>query len=121
MWVLRTAAVPFRVGMLEAQEGPLGYGVRDGARDVQGREGVEALDAAAGRVAYACDAGTVAGAVRVVDILDYRLAHRFSCQTDAAGRFDARDGCDEARAGDPEARRHLSRTLGRPNGQRAAT
>src|ERR671915_1557413 len=72
---------------------------------------MEALDAAAGLIAYACDACSVAGAVRPVDLLDYRFAHRSSCLSDAAGRLHARDGDNQARAGNPEARRHLARPL----------
>src|SRR5215211_8612990 len=72
---------------------------------------MEALDAAAGLIAYACDACSVAGAVRPVDLLDYRFAHRSSCLSDAAGRLHARDGDNQARTGNPEARRHLARPL----------
>jgi len=61
-----------------------------------------------------------------VDLLDYRLADRISCLADAAGRLDARDGGDQARAGDQKLVgisrvRSFSITLGRPKGQRAAT
>jgi hypothetical protein len=105
--------------MLEALDGPYGDAVRDGARDVQGREGVEALDTAAGCVADSCDARSIAGAVLVVDLLDYRRAHRFSCLPDAAGRLHARDGGDQARAGNPEARRHLAPPLVLDNARQA--
>jgi len=56
--------------MFEATEGPFGYAVRDGARDVQGCESMETLDATVGRVAYACDAGSVTASVGVVNLLD---------------------------------------------------
>src|SRR5215204_6756459 len=80
---------------------------------------MKALDAAAGRVADTCDAGPVDGTVRGVDSLDYRSAHRFSCLPDAAGRLHARDGGDQARAGNPEARRHLAHTLVLDNARQA--
>jgi hypothetical protein len=98
-----------RVGFFEALEGPFGYLIRDGAREVEGREGVETLDVAS--LADSRDAGPVAGAVSVMDLLYHRPADRFLRLADAAGRFDARDGCDEARAGDPEGRRHVSGPL----------
>src|SRR5215212_5884902 len=72
---------------------------------------MEALDAAAGLVAHARDAGTVARAMRAVDLLHGRFSERLLRLADAAGRLDTRDGGDEARAGDPEARRHLARPL----------
>src|SRR5215203_5268397 len=80
---------------------------------------MEALHAAAGLVADACDAGPVAGAVHVVDLLYDRFAHRLLCLADTAGRFDARDGGDEAWAGNPEARRHLARPLVLDNARQA--
>src|SRR5215203_7457336 len=72
---------------------------------------MEALDAATGPIADSCDARPVAGEVLAVDLLDDCVADRFSCLPDAAGRFHARDGGDQARAGNPEARRHLARSL----------
>src|SRR5215207_4956730 len=80
---------------------------------------MEALHAAAGLVADACDAGPVAGAMHVVDLLYDRFAHRLLCLADTAGRFDARDGGDEAWAGNPEARRHLARPLVLDNARQA--
>src|SRR5215208_383296 len=80
---------------------------------------MKALDAAAGRVADTCDAGPVDGTVRGVDSLDYQRAHRFSCLHDAAGRLHARDGGDQARASNPEARRHLAHTLVLDNARQA--
>src|SRR5688572_20875816 len=100
-----------RVRISEATEGPIGYGVGDSARDVQGREGVQALDAPRGLIADARDAGSVAGEVLVVDPLDRRLPDRLLRLAYTARRFDARDRGDEGRAGDPEARRHLTRPL----------
>src|ERR671911_3065283 len=72
---------------------------------------MEALDAATGPIADSCDARPVAGEVLAVDLLDDCFVDRFSCLPDAAGRFHARDGGDQARAGNPEARRHLARPL----------
>src|SRR5215210_1910273 len=70
---------------------------------------MEALDAAAGLIADSCGAGPIEGAVRAVDLLDDCFSDRFSCLPDTAGRLHARDGGDQARAGDPETRRHLAR------------
>src|SRR5215213_5220191 len=72
---------------------------------------METLDTAAGCGADSCDAWPVAGAVLAVDLLDDCVADRFSCLPDSAGRLHARDGDDQARAGNPEARRHLARPL----------
>src|SRR5215204_1445783 len=46
-----------------------------------------------------------------VGLLDGCFADCFSCLPDSAGRLHARDGGDQARAGNPEARRHLARPL----------
>src|SRR5215210_459446 len=70
---------------------------------------MEALDASCGLVADSCDAHPVAGMMRAVDLLHGRFADRLLRLADAASRLDTRDGGDEARAGDPEARRHLAR------------
>src|SRR5215212_4580700 len=70
---------------------------------------MEALDAAAGLIADSCDAGPIEGVVRAVNLLDDCFSDRFSCLPDTAGRLHARDGGDQARAGDPETRRHLAR------------
>ena len=89
-------------------EGPLGYRVRDSAGEVEGCERVEAFDVAAGFVADAGDAGSVAGEVLAMDLFDRLLADRLLGGPHPAGGFDAGDSPVEARAGDPEARRHLS-------------
>src|SRR5215210_3225106 len=72
---------------------------------------MEAFDAAASYVADTCDARPVARAMLAVDLLDDCFADRFSCLPDSAGRLHVRDGGDQARAGNPEARRHLARPL----------
>jgi hypothetical protein len=105
--------------MVEAQEGPSGYGIRDGARDVQCHESMEAFDTAAGCGADSCDARSVAGAVLAVDLLDDRFADCFSGFPDSAGRLHARDGGNQARARDPEARRHLAPPLVLDNARQA--
>src|SRR5215210_5040006 len=80
---------------------------------------MEALDAAAGLVADACDTHPVARAMCAVDLLHGCLADHLLRLADAAGRLDARDGGDEARAGHPEARRHLARPLVLDNARQA--
>src|SRR4051812_41602435 len=106
--VLRRAATSFRVGLTRPPEGPFGYGVGNGARDVKGGESVQALHAARGPLANAADARPVAGAVLVVDPLYDGLAGRFAGFPDAAGGLYSGDGGDEAGTGDPEGRRHLA-------------
>ena len=88
---------------------PLCDGVGDSAGEVEGGKGVEALDVAA--PADAGDAGSVAGEVFVVDLLDPLLANLCGSGAHAAGRLDARDGPVQARAGDPEPRRHAAGAL----------
>src|SRR5688500_690480 len=80
---------------------------------------MKALDAAWGLIADSCDARAVEGTVLAMDLLDYCFAHGFSCLPDAAGRLHARDGGDQARTGDPEARRHLARLLVLDNARKA--
>src|SRR5215212_8349508 len=80
---------------------------------------METLNAAMGLITDACDAYTVAGAMRAVDLLHGRVADRLLRRADAAGRLDARDGGDEAWAGDPKARRHLARPLVLDNARQA--
>ena len=95
-------------GVAETSEGPLGYRVRDGAGEVEGCERVEAFDVAAG---FATDAGyprPVAGEVLGVYPFDELLSYTLLCGPDPAGGLDAGYGPVEARAGDPEARRHFS-------------
>jgi hypothetical protein len=109
--VLRGATGVPGIGISKTFEGPLCYRIRDGAGEVEGSKGVEAFDAAAGSIADAGDAGTVERAVLGVDLLYRFLADRFPGFADAAGRLDAGDRGYEARAGDPEARRHLAAPL----------
>src|SRR5918997_4623016 len=80
---------------------------------------METLDATASRVADTRDARSVEGGVLVVDLLDGRFADYISCPPDSAGRLHARDGGDQARAGDPEARRHLALPLVLDNARRS--
>src|SRR5687768_12597293 len=80
---------------------------------------MEALDAARGLIADSCDACPVEGAVLAVDLLDACFADRFSCLPNAACRLHARDGGDKARAGGPEACRHLARPLVLDNARHA--
>src|SRR5215213_7614485 len=80
---------------------------------------MEAFDAAAGCGADSCDARSVAGAVLAVDLLDDRFADCFSGLPDSAGRLHARDAGDQARARDPEARRHLAPPLVLDNARQA--
>src|SRR5215210_2056969 len=80
---------------------------------------METLNVAVGLITDACDAGTVARAMRAVDLRHGRVADRLLRRADAAGRLDARDGGDEAWAGDPEARRHLARPLVLDNARQA--
>src|SRR5215218_9933397 len=80
---------------------------------------METLNAAMGLITDARDAGTVTGAMRGVDLLHGRVADRLLRRADATGRLEARDGGDEARTGDPEARRHLARPLVLDNARQA--
>src|SRR5829696_5467965 len=80
---------------------------------------METLNAAMGLITDARDAGTVTGAMRGVDLLHGRVADRLLRRADATGRLEARDGGDEAWAGDPEARRHLARPLVLDNARQA--
>ena len=106
--LLRGAASIFGVGVTEASDGPLGYRVRDGAGEVEGCERVEAFDVATGFAADAGYPGSVAGEVLGVYLFDGLLPYRLLGGPDPASGLDAGDGPIEARAGDPEARRHLS-------------
>jgi hypothetical protein len=103
--VFADAAAVFGVGVLQASQGPFGNRVRDGTREVEGGESVEALDVAA--LADAGDPGPVAGEVVRVDLFDRLFANLFLRGAYTPGGLDARDRPIEARAGDPEARRHV--------------
>jgi hypothetical protein len=91
-------------------QGPFGDGVGDGAGEVEGGEGVEALDVSAGSP-HAGDAGAVAGEMPGVYLFDRLCADFFLGGLHAAGGLEARDRFIEAGAGDPEARRHAPGTL----------
>src|SRR5215218_10592354 len=108
--VLDGATGVFGVGLFEALEGPLGDGVGDGAGEVEGGEGVEALHVAAWS-SDAGDAGAIAGEVLGVDLLYRLFSHIFLRGPYSACGLQARDGPVEAGAGDPEARRHVARPL----------
>jgi hypothetical protein len=86
-------------------QSPFGDRVGAGAGEVEGCEGVEAFDVPA--LAYACHPAPVAGEVVGMDLFDRLFANLFLGSAYASGRLDARDGPIEARAGDPEARRHV--------------
>src|SRR5215211_742823 len=90
----------------ESLQGPFGDGVGEGTGEVEGGEGVEALDVSAGSP-HAGDAGAVAGEVFGVNLFDRLGADLFGGGPHAAGGFEACDRFIEARAGDPEARRHI--------------
>ena len=77
------AAGGLGIGDLEALQGPFGDGVEDGPRELEGGKGVEALDVAT--PPDAGDAGSVAGEVFVVDLLDPLFAHLCCCGAHAAG------------------------------------
>src|SRR5215211_5755710 len=94
----------------ESLQGPFGDGVGEGTGEVEGGEGVEALDVSAGSP-HAGDAGAVAGEVFGVNLFDRLGADLFGGGPHAAGALEARDGSTEAGAGDPEARRHAPGTL----------
>ncbi len=72
---------------------------------------METLDATDGFLADAGHAGTVVRSVFSVRILNRFLANRFFGFADATGRLDARNRRNEARTGEPEARRHLTGSL----------
>ena len=110
MAVLDGAAGVFGVGLFEALEGPLGDGVGDGAGEVEGSEGVEALHVATWSP-YASDAGAIADEMFGMDLFDRLFSHIFLGCSYAACGLQARDGPVEAGAGDPEARRHVARPL----------
>jgi hypothetical protein len=90
-------------------QGPFGDGVGNGAGEVEGGERVEALDVAA--PANAGGAGCVAGEVFIVDLFDPLFTHLCGGSAHAAGGLDARDSLVQARAGDPESRRHIPGAL----------
>jgi hypothetical protein len=102
------ATAIFWVGVTEASDGPLGYRVRDGAGEVEGCERVEAFDVAAGFATDSGYPGSVAGEVLSVYPFDGLPPYCLLGGPDPAGGLDAGDGPVEARAGDPEARRHFS-------------
>ena len=96
MFYASGAAGGLRVGsLLKAFQGPLGDRVGEGAREVEGGEGVETLDAADGLPLGSADAGdpdTVAG-----EVLGVGRVHRFGADiflrgADPAGGFDAGNG-----------------------------
>ena len=105
---LRGAASILWVGVTEASEGPLCYRVGDGAGEVEGCERVEAFDVAAGFATDSGYPGSVAGEVLGVYPFDGLPPYCLLGGPDPAGGLDAGDGPVEARAGDPEARRHYS-------------
>ena len=93
MFYTAGAAGGIRVGdLLKACEGPLGNRVGQGPSEVEGGEGMEALDAADGLLLGATDAGdpnAVAG-----EVLGVGRVHRFGANfflrgADAALSFDA--------------------------------
>jgi hypothetical protein len=86
-------------------QGPLGDRVGDGAGEMEGCEGVQALDVAA--LADAGYPGAVSGEMPGVYFFDRLCADLFLGGPHATGGLEARDGSIEARAGDPEARRHV--------------
>ncbi len=91
-------------------EGPFGDRVGQGAREVEGGEGVEAFHATTG-AADAGDPDTVASEVLGVDLVHRFRADLFLSCAYAARGFDMGDGRPKGGAGDPEARRHLEATL----------
>ena len=76
---------------------------------MESRKGVEALDVSA--LADPADAGPGAGEVVGVNLFDRLFAHLLLCGAHAPGGLDACDRLVEARAGDPEARRHVPAAL----------